>query len=111
AFLRVLNAAANVQSVKKQLTFVRDHSGPANARLLTLALADVEDALQVLAQPGRQLAPSAKHALDTLALIVKQTAAQPAAGQAAYAAQGLIWCQVFFDATFRANPNQDFVTE
>jgi cytochrome c peroxidase len=112
AFLRVLNAAENVREVRKKLAYVRDSRSTANSALLDLALADVNDAFEVLAQPGRTLGGAqAQHTLATLRQLVQQTRAHPDGDRAAYAAIAVSWAEAFLRALFSANPNQEFLTD
>jgi hypothetical protein len=49
AFLRVVNASTNLSQVRKRAEYARTHRSPGNTDLLTIALADAEDARVVLA--------------------------------------------------------------
>jgi hypothetical protein len=112
AFLRVLNAAENAREVRKRLAYVRDNRSPANTPLLDLALADLADAAEVLAQPGRTLGGAqAQHNLATLRQLVQQTRAHPESSRAAYAAIAVSWADEFVRALFSANPNGEFLTD
>jgi cytochrome c peroxidase len=111
AFLRVLNAAENVRQVRQRLEYVRDHRSPRNDALLKLALADVQDALEVLAQPKRQLAKDAQHALKTLEQLVRQLIAHPDSARVPYANIALSWCTEAVSGAFSANPNGEFLSD
>ena len=111
AFLRVLNAAENVRQVRQRLAYVRDNRSPRNDALLTLALADVQDALQVLDQPGRRLASNTRHALKTLEQLVRQLSSHPDASRAPLADIALRWCDEAVNGAFSANPNREFLTD
>jgi hypothetical protein len=52
AFLRVLNAAENMRQVRKRALFVRNNRSTGNTALLRVAVADVDDALEVLSAKG-----------------------------------------------------------
>jgi cytochrome c peroxidase len=109
ALLRVLNASENVREVRERLVYVRDNRSAANTQLLQLALADIQDALDDLNQPGRRLSTQAYQALVTLQQIVRQTLAQPENARSPYADIALRWCTTFVNAVFTANPNNEFL--
>jgi cytochrome c peroxidase len=111
AFLRVLNAVENARQVKSRLVYVRDHRSPSNTALLDLALADAEDGLEVLEQPGRRLSTQAHHALRTVRQLIVQTRAQPESHRAAYAAIAVQWCDEVVRGAFSANPNGEFLSD
>src|SRR5205814_5411048 len=52
AFLRVLNAAENVRQVRKRVQFVHDVRSSGNTDVLTIAIADTQDAMDVLNAKG-----------------------------------------------------------
>jgi hypothetical protein len=98
--------------VRQRLEYVRDNpNSAARGAILTLALADIDDGLQDLEQPGRSLAPASKQALQTIRQIIVQAQLQPPSTVSGYAATGVSWCQTFVSQTFTANPNQDFITD
>jgi cytochrome c peroxidase len=111
AFLRVLNAAENVRQVRQRLEYVRDHRSARNDALLQLALADVRDAVEVLAQPNRPLANDLHHALKTVEQLVLQLIAHPDSARAAYADIALTWCNQAVSGAFSANPNGEFLSD
>jgi hypothetical protein len=63
AFLRVINSAANIDQVKKRVEYVKLVRSTGNTDILRIALADTEDARQVLAE--KELSPDVQEQLAT----------------------------------------------
>jgi hypothetical protein len=106
AFLRVLNAAENVRQVRKRAKFVRDHRGTGNTDILTLAIADTEDALLVLSAKG--LNPAAQNALQDVRLSLFIARANADSDRPAFMDHVLVYLDIVKADLFTSNPNNDF---
>jgi len=106
AFLRAVNAAENVREVRKRIQFVHDHRSAGNTQILTVAMADMDDALRVLTE--KDLNPTARHYLATAkqATIIAQ--ANPDANRPAYLDTVLVNLQGAKDDLFASNPASQF---
>jgi hypothetical protein len=106
AFLRVLNAGENIRQVRKRLEFVRNNRSSGNTKLLTVALADTQDALDVLVE--RSLNPTARQALSTVkqTLIIAQANAD--ADRPAFIDHALVYLNLAKQDLFTQNPANEF---
>ncbi len=106
AFLRVLNAAENVRQVRKRVSFVRNNRSSGNTDLLTVAIADTQDALTVLSAKG--LNPTSQNELadvkQTL-IIAKANADQD---RPAFMDHALVYLDLVKADLFSANPDNEF---
>jgi cytochrome c peroxidase len=115
AFLRALNAAENVRQIRKRVTFVRDVRSSGNTAILTVAIADCQDALDDLQQrktgessTTTTLNPTAVHDLQTALLTLQTGQANDDANRAAFMSNALVWLDLAKQDLFTANPNNDF---
>jgi hypothetical protein len=115
AFLRGLNAAENVRQIRKRVTFVRDNRSAGNTAVLTVAIADCQDALDDL-QGRRQgdssivttMNPAAVHDLQTAKLTLETAKANNDADRPAFMSNALVWLDLAKQDLFASNPNNDF---
>jgi cytochrome c peroxidase len=105
-FLRVMNAGENIRQVRKRSQFVRDNRSGGNTDLLTVAIADTQDAIDDL-QP-KNLNPSALQALQTVKLTLSTAKANPDANRPAYIDNALVWLNLAKQDLFSINPNNEF---
>ncbi|HEY1536191.1 MAG TPA: hypothetical protein VGF76_19355 [Polyangiaceae bacterium] len=106
AFLRVLNAAENIRQVRKRSLFVENNRSTGNTDILTIAIADTQDALDVLT--AKNLNPAARHDLATAKLTLQTAQANPDANRPAFIANALVWLDLAKADLFSANPNNEF---
>jgi hypothetical protein len=106
AFLRVVNALENLRQVRKRVLFVQDHRSPGNTEILSIAIADCEDAITVL--ETRQLGKPAVQALRTVKQTLEIARANPDAQRPAFMANALPWLAIAKGALITANPLQEF---
>jgi len=106
AFLRVLNAAENIRQVRKRSLFVQNNRSTGNTDILTIAIADTQDALDVLT--AKNLNPTARHDLATAKLTLQTAQANPDANRPAFIANALVWLDLAKTDLFSANPNNEF---
>jgi hypothetical protein len=115
SFLRALNAAENIRQVRKRVTHVRDVRSSGNTAILTVAIADCQDALDDLL--GRRvgdsstittLNPTAVHDLQTAKLTIENGKANPDSNRAAFMSNALVWLDLAKQDLFTSNPNNDF---
>ncbi|HWZ88795.1 MAG TPA: hypothetical protein VNW92_08090, partial [Polyangiaceae bacterium] len=106
AFLRVLNAAENIRQVRKRALFVENNRSDGNTNILTVAIADTQDALDVLT--AKNLNPTARHDLATAKLTLQTAQANPDANRPAFIANALVWLDLAKTDLFTANPNNEF---
>jgi hypothetical protein len=102
AFLRVVNALENVRQVKKRTAFVRDHRSSGNTAILTVAIADCEDAIADLAD--RQLGPAALHAIRTAKQTLEIGKANPDSRRRAFMVNALTWLDIARGNLMVSNP-------
>lgn len=105
-FLRVMNAGENIRQVRKRTQFVRDNRSAGNTDLLSVAIADTQDAIDDL-QP-KNLNPSALQALQTIKLTLSTAKANPDANRPAYLDNALVWLNLAKQDLFSLNPNDEF---
>ncbi len=106
AFLRVLNAGENIRQVRKRAQFVHDNRATGNNTILTIAIADTQDALDVLSP--KNLNPTAQHDLSTAKLTLQTALANPDANRPAFIDNALVWLDLAKTDLFAANPNNEF---
>jgi hypothetical protein len=105
-FLRVMNAGENIRQVRKRTQFVRDNRSSGNTDVLSVAIADTQDAIDDL-QP-KNLNPSALQALQTVKLTLSTAKANPDANRPAYLDNALVWLNLAKQDLFSLNPNNEF---
>jgi cytochrome c peroxidase len=92
AFLRVVNALENIRATEELTNFVTANElAPKTADLLTLAMAQTDDALRDLAAPGGNLSAAATHDLNTARLTILIGQANPAGSRGPYLTNANIW--------------------
>lgn len=106
AFLRVLNAGENIRQVRKRALFVRNNRSTGNTDILRIALADTQDALDVLGQ--KNLNPAARHDLSTALVTLRTAQANPDSNRPAFIDSALVWLDLAKTDLFAANPNDEF---
>jgi hypothetical protein len=106
SFLRVMNAGENIRQVRKRSRFVRDNRSSGNSELLTVAIADTQDAIDDLAP--KSLNPAAVHALNTVKLTLRTAQANPDANRPAFLDSALVWLDLARQDLFSQNPNGEF---
>jgi cytochrome c peroxidase len=84
AFLRIINAGENIRQVRRRLEFLRANSGPGDSALFTMAIADTQDAYDVLQARQNTFNPGARHYLATAKQTIIMAQAQPVSSRAAY---------------------------
>jgi hypothetical protein len=105
-FLRVMNAGENIRQVRKRSQFVRDNRSGGNADLLTVAIADTQDAIDDLAP--KNLNPAAVQALQTVKLTLSTAKANADADRPAFIDNALTWLNLAKQDLFSSNPNSEF---
>ena len=106
SFLRVVNAAENVRQIRKRVQFVRDHRSAGNSDLLTIAIADAQDAIDVLGQKG--LNPAAVNELADVKQTLFIARANPDANRPAFMDHALVYLSLVKQELFSANPDNQF---
>jgi cytochrome c peroxidase len=105
-FLRVMNAGENVRQIRKRSLFVKNNRSTGNTDLLTVAIADTQDAIDDL-QP-KNLNPSAVQALQTVKLTLSTAKANADANRPAFIDSALAWLDIAKQDLFLTNPNNEF---
>jgi cytochrome c peroxidase len=91
-FLRVVNALENIRATQELINFVKAHElAPKTFDLLTLAMAETDDALADLAAPGGNLSGAATHDLNTARLTILIGQANPAGSRGPYIDNANVW--------------------
>jgi hypothetical protein len=106
SFLRVMNAAENVRQIRKRAQFVRDHRSAGNSDLLKIAIADSQDAIDVLSQKG--LNPAAVNELQDVKLTLSTALANPDANRPAFIDHALVFLNLVKGELFSQNPDNQF---
>jgi cytochrome c peroxidase len=106
AFLRVLNAAENVRQTRKRVSFVRDHRSAGNSDLLKVAIADTQDAIDVLSQ--KNLNPAAVNELKDIKLTLSNALANPDQNRPAFMDHAIVYLNLVKGELFSANPDNQF---
>jgi hypothetical protein len=106
AFLRVLNAAENMRQVRKRALFVRNHRSSGNTALLRVAVADVEDAREVLSAKG--LHPAAVNMLLDVEMTLKTAIGNPDANRPAFMDHAMAFLELARGELFSDNPDGQF---
>jgi cytochrome c peroxidase len=106
AFLRVLNAAENIRQVRKRVQFVHDNRSTGNTDILTFAIRDAQDAIDVLSAKNLNLAAQNDMANVKQTMIIAK--AQPDANRPAYLDNALVYLGLAKGELFTSNPNNDF---
>lgn len=76
-FLRSLNALENIRQVRKRLNFIKQNPGGAEHELFVMAVADTQDAWEVLQARQNTLYPTARNHLNAARQTIIMTEAQP----------------------------------
>jgi len=105
-FLRVMNAGENVRQVRKRSQFVRDNRSSGNTDLLTVAIADTQDAIDDLV--AKNLNPNAVQALRTVKLTLSTAKANTDTNRPAFIDSALTWLNLAKQDLFSLNPNNEF---
>ncbi len=91
-FLRVVNALENIRATQELINFVKAHEfAPKAFDLLTIALAETDDALLDLVAPGGNLSAAATHDLNTARLTIFIGQANPAGSRGPYIDNANVW--------------------
>jgi hypothetical protein len=106
AFLRIINAAENVRQVRKKVQFVRNNRSAGNTSLLTVAIADTQDAIDDLSQKG--LNPAAVNELQDIKTTLNIARANPDANRPAFMDHALVFLNLVRGELFTANPDNQF---
>ena len=106
SFLRVVNAAENVRQTRKRVQFVRDHRSTGNTDLLKVAIADMQDAIDVLSQKSLHAAAVNELADVKQTLIIAQANAD--ANRPAFMDHALTYLGLVKQELFSANPDSQF---
>lgn len=106
AFLRVVNAAENIRQVRKRVQFVRNNRSGGNTSLLDVAIADTQDAIDVLVTKG--LNPAATNQLADVKNTLLTARANADANRPPFMDHALIFLGLARTELFAANPNNQF---
>jgi len=106
SFLRVMNAAENVRQIRKRAQYVRDHRSAGNSDLLKIAIADSQDAIDVLSQKG--LNAAAVNELQDVKLTLSTALANPDANRPAFMDHALVYLNLVKGELFSQNPDDQF---
>ncbi len=106
SFLRVINAAENVRQVRKRVQFVHDNRSSGNTSLLTIAIADTQDAIDVLSQ--KSLNAAAVNELQDIKTTLNIAKANADADRPAFMDHALVYLGLVRGELFSANPDNQF---
>jgi mono/diheme cytochrome c family protein len=106
SFLRVMNAAENVRQVRKRAEFVKNNRSAGNSDILKVAIADTQDAIDVLGQKG--LNPVAVNELFDIRQTLQIALANPDANRPAYMDHAITYLNLVKGELFSANPDNQF---
>jgi hypothetical protein len=106
SFLRVMNAAENVRQTRKRVQFVRDHRSSGNSDMLKVAIADTQDAIDVLGQ--KSLNAAAVSELQDVKLTLSTALANADANRPAFMDHALVYLSLVKGELFSANPDNQF---
>lgn len=106
AFLRTLNAGLNVQQVRKRVQFVKNNRSTGNTDLLSVAIADTQDAIDDLQQKGLSAAAVNELADVKLTLIIAKANAD--ADRPAFMDHALVYLGLVKNELFSSNPDNQF---
>jgi mono/diheme cytochrome c family protein len=106
AFLRVLNAAENIRQVRKRAEHVRTTRSGGNTSLLRVAVADTDDAIEVLSARG--LHPGAVNMLQDIKMTLETAIANPDANRPAFMDHALSFLHLARNELFSDNPDNQF---
>jgi hypothetical protein len=92
AFLREINALENIRATQELVDFVKANEfAPKTGDLLSLAMAETDDALQVLVAPSGNLSAAATHDLNTAKQTILIAQANPAGSRGPYIDHANVW--------------------
>jgi hypothetical protein len=106
AFLRVVNAAENVRQVRKRVQFVRTNRSSGNTSLLTIAIADTQDAIDVLSQ--KSLNPAAVNMLRDVTSTLNTAKGNADTNRSALMDRALDFLNRVRSDLFKSNPDNQF---
>jgi mono/diheme cytochrome c family protein len=106
SFLRVMNAAENVRQVRKRAEFVKNNRSAGNSDVLRVAIADTQDAIDVLGQKG--LNPVAVNQLFDIRQTLQIALANPDANRPAYMNHAIVYLNLVRSELFSENPDNQF---
>jgi hypothetical protein len=106
AFLRVINAAENVRQIRKQVQFVRNNRSSGNTSLLTVAIANTQDAIDDLNPKG--LNAAAVNELFDIRQTLQIAKANADANRPAFIDHALVFLDLVRNELFTANPDNQF---
>jgi mono/diheme cytochrome c family protein len=106
SFLRVLNAAENVRQTRKRVQYVRDHRSNGNSDLLKVAIADTQDAIDVLSQ--KSLNAAAVNELQDVKLTLSIALANSDGSRVPYLDHALVYLGLVKAELFSQNPDNQF---
>jgi hypothetical protein len=106
AFLRVINAGENVRQIRKQVQFVRDHRSSGNTSLLTVAIANTQDAIDDLSPKG--LNAAAVNELNDIKQTLQIAKANADANRPSFMDHALTYLNLVRGELFTANPDNQF---
>jgi mono/diheme cytochrome c family protein len=106
AFLRVMNAAENVRQVRKRAEFVKNNRGAGNSDILRVAIADTQDAIDVLGEKG--LNPTAVNELFDVRQTLQIALANPDANRVPYMDHAITYLNLVKTELFSENPDNQF---
>ena len=101
-----MNAAENVRQIRKRAQFVRDHRSSGNSDLLKIAIADSQDAIDVLSQKG--LNAAAVNELQDVKLTLSTALANPDANRPAFMDHAIVFLNLAKGELFSQNPDNQF---
>lgn len=106
AFLRVLNAAENIRQVRKRVEYVRNNRSAGNTAILTIAIADTQDALDVLS--AKNLNQAARNNLSTVKLTLETARSNADADRPPHLDSAITWLNLAKTELFTDNPANAF---
>lgn len=106
SFLRVVNAAENVRQIRKRVEFVRDHRSSGNSDLLKVAIADTQDAIDVLGQ--KSLNAAAVNELQDIKLTLTTALANADSNRGPFMDHALVYLGLVKTELFSQNPDNQF---
>ncbi|HXI55303.1 MAG TPA: hypothetical protein VNO55_04560 [Polyangia bacterium] len=106
AFLRVINAAENIRQIRKKVQFVKNTRSTGNTSLLTVAIADTQDAIDDLAAKG--LNAAAVNELKDVKQTLQIAQANADADRGGFMDHALTFLNLARGELFTANPDNQF---
>ena len=106
AFLRVLNAAENMRQVRKRVLFVRNNRSTGNTDILTFAIADSQDILNVLS--AKSLSPAVQNEMADVKNTLVIAKANADANRVGFMDHALAVLDLAKNEIFSSNPDGQF---